>query len=301
VARTETRDVPEEHAQSLIDRLAVIPAAAREFDAGEREATLEFGLSPAVLSQLRAAGLSSSDGIHTFAWGDLHYLGLRLGSADAYVSALRIWRRSLERFAASPDTKVKVRCLPQLPSSQEIQLGFIRRPDGSEEEVTLQTNVPIADFEITLRETSSRAPAELIDVLDAVGELDFCFVPKSVRGDTAEARRTGLADCVTAAKLVTEGCERAGFPARVARGLMITLPFSAEHSWAEVLIDECWVPFDPLIIQTMIRFGGLPASHWPRSRPLPTSLSRFFLSDEAAPLVHRDGEQIATTFLTQIL
>src|SRR5262249_33602711 len=95
----EARSAPVASAVSLdavdvwIAALGAVPPAARVYDVTPRRAEVEFGITSAIADLLSDRGLprSSFEGETRFAWSDLHYIALRLGSARLYLRTMRSW------------------------------------------------------------------------------------------------------------------------------------------------------------------------------------------------------------------
>jgi hypothetical protein len=284
----------------LIERLRQLPETAREFALSADEAERLFGLDATTRARLLDAGLPARglDGTLRFDVCDLHYAGLRLGTARAHLFTIRSWARSLTTLDAAPASRVHLRYLPLLPESRGEVAATVRRLDGRRMPATVRAREVVLDttFEVPPGLTvpqSSLAP--LVAGLDA---LELCLLPAAAQ--TAElALRTGLSDCGVAAGIVLERCRTLGLAGRQAHGLILAAPCSTTHTWAEVLIAGEWTAVDPILLNLLHDFGGLDRERWPLTRSPKALLRR--LGDASVPLVEsRALGPIETTLLTRI-
>jgi hypothetical protein len=286
----------------LLTPLRGIPHRDSDFTLTAGEAQRDFGCGEDLLGALREAGLTrrGDDGDERYAFCDLHYLGLRAGTASSHLWAMRLWRQSLERVRACARLHAHVTFVPQLEEGQETLPGRVIASDDGPRDVLLRTRQPAGELDVTLRGDWPSVPEPLAPVLDEVARLELCHLPDHARGDVERVRRLGVVDCWTAAEMIIHGCRAAGFPARLAEGLIVMVPFSSAHNWAEVLIDDVWTPVDPLMIGTLRRFADLDPLAWPVDRSLGPLFARILVTSTPLPLVSHDGAWVRTTFLTRI-
>ena len=286
----------------LIARLRELPDTGRRYLCDERFGQLHLGLDSQLLRELAAAGLPcerGADGLR-FEFGDLHYISLRLGFAKAFTWALRLWVSSLELFAAHRETSVSIAYMPQLTASTCGALGVARLPGGEQRRVPLAHGKPAVHAETAQVGAWPPLPQEAARVAGEIADgLAFCLLPAVLRGDVALARRTGLADCFTAALLIVEAWQEAGLAARLASGLLVSAPVSTLHSWPELLVDSIWTAADPMMIGVMRDFGGLDAARWPPTRSVGPMLAR--VSESPEPLLAVGADRVEATFLTKVL
>jgi hypothetical protein len=284
---------------SLLARLRGVPRRESDYSVDEFVAREQYGCDEATLSALRGEGLASDDGRHFADW-DLHFLGLRLGIAERYLWAAGSWRRSLERFTSKPATRVQIAYLPQLGKTQPQSQGHIMLSDERVRQVKLHENQVAGELEVTMCAHWPEMPADIATMLEDIATIEFCLLPQRLRGNCALARRLNLADCSTAARMIVEECRQSGHEARVAHGLMVALPFSSTHTWAEVRVESIWTAVDPLMIIVLRRFAGLDPDSWPACRPLGALLARLQTGCHPTPIVTAAGKHVPTTFLTRL-
>jgi hypothetical protein len=281
-----------------ISRLRLIPEERRRFDVDPRQAKLEFGIDIDLAQELISRGLPHmmSDSSPHFTATDLHYVGLRLGCATAYLGVLQMWASSLKATANGECTAVEVRCAPHAPQNTAVEVlvgpgQCVRACVGADRIAASIRVVPVGQWPAV-------SPA-LRDLLVDVASLDFCWLPDSLNGDVEFTRQTRLSDCGNAALLLSMECARLRIASRMAYGLLLATPLSTPHSWVEIRAGDHWVPMDPLIIGVLARYTTLDASLWPPTRSPGAILLR--LADQETAIVLADGRALQASFLTTIL
>lgn len=281
-----------------LSRLRMIPDEHRDFSIGARQAELEFNIGGDLSRELIARGLryDGAEGEERFAAVDLQYLGVRLGCADAYVRAMRSWAAALAMAAAHERLEATLRCA--VPAAPGTHVDVLTAPQ-------LRWSGPLDERRIATEwraVTRSRRPAldrSLAGLLEEIASLDFCWTPVTLQCDLAFVRQTRLADCAGAAELLVGECARRGVRARTAFGLLLAVPFSSTHNWAEIDVgDDEWVPVDPLLLGLLQRHELLDAATWPATRSPGGVLLR--LAERELPLVTAGGEPLTATFLTKL-
>ncbi len=283
--------------EDWIERLRLIPDAERSFDVDLHAAEQTFAIDPPTARELAARGLpcAHADAEPRFCETDLHYVGLRLGTAMTHRTAMRLWAGALTDAAACEQTHVEVRCSPYARPGTEVQVLV---PPGEWVRAEVAPNRRAASFEV---HTPGRWPpfdARLRDLLHDVAALDFCLMPGRLYGSAAFARATRLADCGSAAFLLAEECARLGVEARTAFGLLLARPYATPHHWADIRVGETWVAADPLLLALLARTTELDAGAWPPERSPGSVLVR--LAERQVPLV-RDagGAPLEASFLVK--
>ncbi len=110
--------------------------------------------------------------------------------------------------------------------------------------------------------------------------------------------REKIGDCLGIAVYLAEQGSRRGLSMRVVFGLVVAPPYSTPHFWAEVRVDQRWVPVDPGLIQGLVSWGIL-APGWPIHRS-PGAMLSTLTSRHGFAVSHR-GIAAPVSFRTRLL
>lgn len=276
-----------------IRALHAIPATARTFDVTPRRAELEFGITSELADLLTERGLPHSlTGEVRFAWADLHYIALRLGSARIYLRTIRSWARSVADIAASGARTMSLRYRTYTDPGTTVDVLL---PEGRRVNALIGPDQIAAKLNVRMASSATSLPSSLDRVLHEAAALDFYILPRTLSGDVSFARRTGLTDCATASRIVADECQRLGIEARMAFGLVVAPPLGTPHEWAEIRVREVWAPADPLLLRVLGRFAALDPSRWPCTYSPTAILLR--LADRDMPIVAAPEGPVETSFV----
>lgn len=280
-----------------IERLQRIPEEERSFDVGLRAAAATFGIDEPLARELTARGLphGKREGEPTFCLTDLHYVGLRIGRATTHRTAMRLWTSALTDAAAQDAVDVEVRCSPYDRPGLDVEVLV---PPGRWEPATIGPNRLATSFAV---HRPGRWPAfdpRVRDLLHEVGALDFCLMPGNLYANAGFARRTGMADCGSAAALVAEECAKLGVEARRSFGLLLARPYATPHHWADIRSEDGpWVAADPLLLTLLAEHTDLDAAAWPPDRSPGSVLVR--VAEQQVPLVRSGEGTLEASFLVR--
>jgi Transglutaminase-like superfamily len=279
-----------------IAALRSIPPAARVYGVTPRRAELEFGITSAIANLLAERGLprSSFDGETRFSWSDLHYIALRLGSARIYLRTMRSWTDSLTETARSGSRMIWLRYRTYASPGTPVDVLL---PEGRRVKAVIGPDHIAATFNVRMASSDSTFPPSVQRLLHQAAALDF-YYSETLSGDLDFARRTGLADCVTASMIVVSECQQRGIDARMAGGLIVAPPLGTVHQWAEIRVGDIWVPADPLLLSVLGRFAGLDPSRWSCTYSPNAILLR--LADCETPIVDAAEGPVDTSFVVSV-
>ena len=279
-----------------IAALRAIPPAARVYDVTPRRAELEFGITSEIANLLADRGLprSSFEGESRYSWGDLHYVALRLGSARIYLRTMRSWADSLTETARSGSRMVWLRYRTYASPGTPVDVLL---PEGRRVRAVIGPDQIAATLNVRMASSDSTFPPSVQRLLHQAAALDF-YLPETLSGDLDFARRTGLADCVTASMIVVSECQQRGVEARMAGGLIVAPPLGTLHQWAEIRVGDIWVPADPLLLTVLVRFAGLDPSRWSCTHSPKAILLR--LADCETSVVDADDGPVETSFVVSV-
>jgi hypothetical protein len=284
--------------ETLIRPLLRIPSRFRDFTVPEHDVQMRYGLDPETLAALRDVGLPvvSRDRAEFYEHADLHFAGLRLGTAHLYLYTIRLWARTLRDLARSGPGVLRVAVIPQL-ADRGCLSGHVQTPAG-EVEATLRDGEPSASFDVELQLSWTLLPKAIRRHLVAEAELEFYDLRTLVEaaGGESTAAAAGITSCGLASLRLGRLLVEEGYRCRGSSGLLVAFPYSTEHAWLEVEVDGVWSAIDPVIVALMQRYGGLDPADWPVYRAVNGMLVR--LGDGPQALVAAGRTRVPATFLT---
>jgi hypothetical protein len=290
------RALPRE-ADEWIASLREIPDEFRKFDIDPGRAEAEFGVGEELALALIAQGLPHEphDGGWRFADTDLHYVGLRLGCATPYLTAMRSWADAMTKSSGQSWMLARIRYVAYARAGSTLEILV---PPGRWLQTTSEPDRTATRFEMRMRCKWPDFDTSVHELLRHIGSLDFCLVPPPLDVDSDFVRRTRLASCASAAHLLVEECARVDIEARMTFGLLLGCPFATPRHWAEIHVDDLWVPADPLLLGTLATYAGLDSQAWPATRCPGAILVR--LADEQVPILTAEGRPVAGSFVTEL-
>ena len=289
--------VPLDAVDRWIAALGAVPPAARVYDVTPRRAELEFGITSGLANFLSDRGLprASCEGETRFFWSDLHYIALRLGSARLYLRTMRSWAHAVANAAQCGSRMIGLRYRTYASPGATVDVLL---PEGRRVKVLVGPDQIVAKLNVRMANCESTFPPCVQRVLHRAAAFDFYMLPPTLAGDLAFARRTGLAGCLTASRVVVSECQQLGIEARMAYGLLLAPPLGTPHEWAEIRLGDVWAPADPLLLSALGRFAGLDASGWPCTHSPNAVLLR--LAACKTPIVDCAGGQVETSFMVSV-
>jgi hypothetical protein len=289
--------VPLDAVDRWIAALGAIPSAARVYDVTPRRAELEFGITAAIVNLLSDRGLprSSLDGEARFAWSDLHYIALRLGSARLYLRTMRSWAHAIANAARCESQTVELRYRTYASPGATVDVLL---PEARRAKAVVGPDQIVARLSVQMANCATAFPPSVQRVLRQAAAFDFYILPPTLAGDLDFARRTGLAGCMTASRLVVSECRRRGIEARMAYGLLLAPPLGTPHEWAEIRLGDIWAPADPLLLSILGRFAGLDPLRWPCTHSPNAVLLR--LAACKTPIVDGPSGPLETSFVVSV-
>ena len=284
----EISTVPLDAVDRWIAALGNVPPAARVYDVTPRRAELEFGITSAIAKLLLDRGLprSSVEGETRFAWSDLHYIALRLGSARLYLRTMRSWAHSVANAAQCGSQMIGLRYRTYASPGATVDVLL---PEGRRVQAVVGPDQIVARLNV---------PAGVQRVLHQAAAFDFYHLPPTLAGDIDFARRTGLAACFTASRFVVSECQQRGIEARMAYGLLLAPPLGTPHEWAEIRMGDIWAPADPLLLSILGQFAALDPSRWSCTHSPNAVLLR--LAACKTPIVDGPGGPLETSFVVSV-
>jgi hypothetical protein len=280
--------------ESLVGALLVVPSETRAFTLDTTAAGRIYGVEPRMLDELVRVGLpcGESDGRRWYSNGDLHYVGLRLGTAVVQLRAFESWLDRLTGKAGVDRTQLRIRYVPRLPDGADGSSGSVLLPDGRVP-VTLYNNRPAAEILTRPRwqwPAIDRPVADLLDEVAASTDTYLFDIRDAVSRDTYSGN---VGDCSLAAEVVFDRCQELGYETRSSFGVIAAPMFSLPHVWTEIRLAGVWVPVDSMVLGLLRRFQQLDHTQWPATGSVGGLLLR--LADQWEPIIADAEYSLFTT------
>lgn len=292
-----------DHVGALIERLRRIPDETRDFIMTPDEAWQYLRVSAALQEHLIDNGLpvrGAGDSTR-FDVTDMRNVAMRMGGSAR--SARRFWAAGMNRGGADGpahyEFQYSVSC-PQPGHGGTCKYVFLLPGKGHvEKEVPAGTDAPAPVAQVSIEPDWPALPDEARDLLDLLQGVDFMRLPASLREDTDFIRRAHLGDCLGTTRILVEEGQKRGLPVRSRYGIMVVLPYSNRHNWAEFNVDGRWVPVDPVLLRWMVEWGVVDGAEWDAYRSPGAILTG--ISATKRPLVTHNGDEIRSTLVTERL
>jgi hypothetical protein len=289
----------------LAEKLRRIPDDARVYRRSVDWAWNRLRIRPELLLFLAEHGVPTqvSAGTARFDWHDVLNCAMQLGQGPVARAARRFWPVALRRADQGRPARYEVQYQTRCPAPEhEGPCEYVMAlPGGKFHRQTTQPggSAPGVAVVVEPRTTWPALPPAARAALDVAGELDFMLLPEKIRRDVDFLLRSRLGDCCGVALLLARELQARSVPARTSYGFIVTPPFAVEHYWAEALVDDVWVPVDPVLIRTMVRWGVLDPAEWHPYRSIGAILVR--VAAEGVPTMVHNGVAVPFTLPTRLL
>lgn len=285
----------ESKTNELLRLIARVPDRYRQFVVDADRAQDDFGMPSDLLSALRSAGLPCvyDKGTWLFDEYDVRNAALHLDPSSRQRKILNWWVRELGRPSGELvcySMAYAVDCAgPGHDGPCEFRLLM---PDGRRVKLFSDggNSNELARATFRLPRVWPEFPERLAELVDEIRDLRFIWLPSILRDDIDFVAAHRIGPCLSVARLICHTALRRGFRARLSFGRVLTPPISITHFWTEVLIDETWVPVDPLMTSEMLRWGLLDPQRWDCYRSLGGIFGR--LAGRWRPLIAHNGRVI---------
>jgi hypothetical protein len=277
----------------VFSQLRLIPDAHRTYLLSATDLTGRYGLREEHVQLLdtyelhrRGAGPTRYDEM------DALNLAVHLDVGNAASMLRRLLPRFLKRGASGRFEITAVLACPE-PSHagpchyvMETEHGLQADTRADREPATFSSVATVQDDRIEV-------PTGVRQVARRIASHHFFVLPYSLKDDLGFIRRTGVADCVGTTQMFIDEVRELGLRARAWYGLLLAPPFATYHRFPEVLLGDLWVPFDPLLLGALVRWGAIPAADWPPDRPISSAVVRV---GETIPASTHNGEWVMPSF-----
>lgn len=282
-------------AATLLAKLCHIPDGHRRFSVSAEQATAEYQIPVGLLDDMRTGGMSARrlDGTWWYDSIDLLNIAMQLDIGSRRRTVLSWWLREVRRPHGATVT-YQLDFWPSCPAPGHpgpCRYSFVG-VEGRRVETTGMADHehPAHSLTFEIPQQWPAIPPAVRGLLDEMTEITFLRLPVSLRWNTSFVHATGLGDCPAVAKILVERAVERGMQARFIGGRTLTPPFSAVHYWAEILIEDHWVPVDPVLITALQQWGLCDPAEWTRYDTFGGIMARF--SDRPEPLALHDGTEV---------
>ena len=254
----------------IIPPLLRVPNSHRVFSMPVDMLEKNYGITAGMARSLIRAGIP----FHAAADGplldedDVASASLYLRLPSARRSMMTFWLRALRRLHTArtlPVHRIELTATCPDPGHDGPCSYRVALDDGprSTYRADRPDAVPLGTVTTRPHGRPRELPTEICDLLRDFHHVEYYRLPRATTADLGFLRRTGIGDCTLMARtLVDEGLRR-GLNARLASGLIVAVPFSSTHTWAEFEVDGEWLPADPLLPRALSAWGVPGAEDWP--------------------------------------
>lgn len=286
-------------ASRFLEIVAMMPPGSRTFTVPRADVPRSFGLSAELLAQMMSLGLPSAiiDGVAHFERTDLVNMSLQLRTGTRYRTIGRFWPRALSALEGKQRAGYKVSYIASCPLQNHTGCRFrVLTPRGSwlERDGRLAHSGPVYSSDVWLSCQWPELPAIAREIADIAEKFELTWLPPAIRTDTDFMQNTGLANCLGMSRILAAEGRKRGVQARSVFGLLTSPPYGSVHFWAEIKIENMWIPIDPIMIRTMINWKVLDSGAWTPYRSLGGILCR--LGAKPRPVVTHDRERVEASF-----
>jgi hypothetical protein len=283
---------------ALVAKVGKMPDSARVFAISEAAAEADYRIGPELQEALLRAGLPCRQlgESRQFDSTDLLNTSLQLGLGSRQRKVLAWWARELERpYGEVHSYRLDYRAGCPSPGHRSACEFSLLRPGPKRLRVVRDQSAgtTLHSELFTLARTWPELPDRLLDLLHSLSTVSFLRLPEPLRWDTEFIRHRNVGDCSGFGRLLVEEGRARGLTARFCYGRSLTPPFSAPHYWAEFLVDDVWVPVDPILIDALTSWGVLDAKRWDRTASMGAIMGR--LANRFRPIVLHNGRPLQST------
>ncbi|WP_155856104.1 hypothetical protein [Cellulomonas sp. URHD0024] len=288
--------------RDVVERTRLVGDQHRVFDQDTSLVQKVHRILPDVLSALLDLGFPHrlSGGERYFDELDLANVSLTLHLPSPRYLAMRRWPDVLRAVVADDPVRYEVEVVAECGSADPGHRCDFGLPGPVKSLVTASDEGPRA---FRLRRDvggcgrTGEAPSRLQTVFAELAGVEFYFLPEALRSDLAFLAETSLADCELATRYLVRRATEEGWQARRSFGLLLSSPYSLEHYWPEVLLDEVWTAFDPHLVNSLSRWGVLAPGEVSPGQVLNSAF--FRVAEDWVTLVEDRGLPARLSLLTR--
>ncbi|MFG3049554.1 transglutaminase domain-containing protein [Kitasatospora sp. NPDC048239] len=288
----------------IIAPLLRIPHSQRVFRLPPSALKRSYGMTGEIVDQLVGLGLphlATPEG-PLFDEDDIASVSLYLRLPSARRGVMTYWVRALRRLGtagAPPVHRVDVAAGCPDPGHEGACRYTLALGDGPPraQDARRDATGPLASLAVRAAGRPRELPAAVREVLRVFQDIDYYLLPGTAAAEPGLMQRTGIGDCILMARALVDEALGRGMDARVASGLIVAVPFSSAHTWAEFQVAGEWLPVDPLLPKALSAWGVPGAADWP---PTLSPVGLFHrLGGQPRQLVTHGGEPCGFSLRTR--
>jgi Transglutaminase-like superfamily len=255
----------------LVERLREVPLGLRRFGVDAQTAARSHRIETALLDQLLEAGMPSvgRGDERRFDAYDLGNSALHLDLVSIQRRAIRSWAAAVRAAHSDDQAQLQVDVVAACPAPGHAGPCdyHLLQPGGSRRRIPVESPEPTQLTRLLLPAVRApmpnALPVPLLELLHELDRIDFFLLPEAIRWSHEFLWRTRMGDCGVSADWLVRAGRRRGLVTRFRFGLLLASPYATPHCWAEVLVGDHWLAFDPMLVRAMHRWGGLDPVEYP--------------------------------------
>lgn len=272
------RDTPEATGppatvEDIVERLLQVPDRYRDFYLTLEHVTEHYEIQGPLLEQLLDLGMPhrGAGANRMFNGVDLENIGNALGLPTLGWRTMRMLAITFGGIKNPDQAVFRVRSASKCPHPKH-ESGCDVRPStllAAAGGYGIECDPSGVTAQVHLAVYNGPAIGHLIaPLVQLAGDLTFHYLPAELASDIGFAAETGLADCRLASHLLAANSAIIDLPVRIARGLIMGVPFLLAHEWVEVKVGRKWVSIDPFFLDALARWRIIDSQSWPSDKPV---------------------------------
>jgi hypothetical protein len=261
--------IEQSQAGQSIEKILRVPGKYRRFDTSVAHADRIYAVKGALLTLLLDLGLPHvirGDNLY-FDDQDLSNLCMDLKLPGVQWRFMRLWPRFLDLARKDAGKAYEFTVRTTCPRPGHAGPCEYRFNDEFEKNITkLQRSERSFEFRGSPISEDYDFGASIDQIIAEASRLEFHALPTELADDMKFLNDTGLANCQSANRWLSNVAARYGIEARPAVGLFVSVPFSVMHVWLEIRVGDEWKHADPFFLNALARWGIVQPDDWPLSR-----------------------------------
>lgn len=259
----------EDQVQQSVRKVCLVPDRYREFCINVIDAERRFAVKGPLLAELLDLGLPhrrKGDQLYLDNY-DLLNISLDLRLPGVQWRFMQLWARSLNFALRNRNAAYKFTIRASCPEPGHAGPCDFKLNPKFDDKIKVE-RISKQKFEFQGRPISDSYDFgdSIEPIITEACRLQFHALPNELSYDMGFLNDSGLASCQSATLWLAQFATRHGIVARPAMGLFVSVPYSPQHIWLEIRVDDEWKHADPFFLNSLARWGLIRLSDWPLSR-----------------------------------